>query len=358
MKKSSPLMADVARTAGVSVAAVSIALSGRGSSTRVSEATRLKIRKAALRLGYRPDIRGRSLRQRKSFVVAFLCRDTYMPYAVPLLRGVQKACEQREYSVLTFSLGDSAAEERRHIEMALDRRVDGIILTPALDPDGTTNRDLLLARLNEGFPVVQLHVNTCPGVPFAIPNNRAAGALLTRHLIELGHTRIVHLTHEHYRDDELPGFYEDPAREAEGYEAEMQAAGLSAEIVMHRGLPEDPEFDAAMSETTDALLARDAAPTAVAVVSELQTQVLMRCLYRRGIRVPDNLSVATSSDTAATALCAPSLTAARWPLAAEGGAASDMIFRMLDGNPVEDVTLEPELIVRESTAPPGRSSVT
>jgi len=345
-------MADVAKIIGVSTAAVSIALSGRASSTRLSAATREKILRTAKRLGYKPDIRGKSLRQQRSFIVAFLCRETFIPYAIPLLRGVQEGIQQRNYTVMTFSLGNSTADELEHIHAALDRRVDGLILTPAIDADSATNGQLLRAKCKEGFPVVQLQIATCPGVPFVCPNNRAAGAMLTRHLIELGHKRIVHLTHEFYRDHELIGYYQDPAEQAKGYTDEMRRASLSPRIVTHRGVQgNEPEFEDAMRDAVDVLLQGPDRPTAVTTGSYSQALSLMRWLYRRGLRVPEDISVATSCDVDATALFAPPLTAARWPLEEEGRAAAEMIFRLMDGETVEDITLEPELIIRESTAP-------
>jgi LacI family transcriptional regulator len=173
-------------------------------------------------MGYKPDMNARALATRKSYLIAILCRETYRQSALDVIQGIQATLLPSDYSLLVYARGDKASDEATHLQSALDRGAEGLIVYPALDLDGLSNADRFKS-LQGRVPVVQM-LPTLPGLPAIRRNDERAARLVTRHMIELGHRRIVHLTHAYYRDPDHRRFYYDAYARGRGYEQEMLEA--------------------------------------------------------------------------------------------------------------------------------------
>ena len=131
--------AEVAKRAGVSPAVVTVALSGRDCTVGISENTRARIRQIAADLGYTPDILGHSLRKQKSFLIAFLCRESYASWMWQYVQGIQAVIQPHHFSLVSYSYPNCVDGELACLRLALGRRVDGVIVCPMLEPGGNSN---------------------------------------------------------------------------------------------------------------------------------------------------------------------------------------------------------------------------
>ena len=337
----------------MSKTAVWAALSARETNVGLSDDTRQRVLNVAKRLNYQGNIMGRSLAKRQSFLVSLLCREAYRLSAMDVIRGIQDVLLDQEYSLVTYAHGDTAEDEARHLEFSLARKVDGLIVMPALDLDGRTNHKRLIALQQAGMPIVQLFNRTLRGIPTVMMDHCAAGRIATEHLMALGHRRIAYFTHAGYRDDERPEFFPDARHRYEGYKQVMEAAGLECLVVTHGLVSAAPEyFDAAAhSDASDKLLCHPFKPTGVVCYCDFEALALIREMIRRGIQVPRDISITGVDDVEMLTLDLPSLTTVVPPLRKIGEIAAGMILEQLAGTAVEDQALIPPLAVRGSTGP-------
>ena len=123
-------MRDVARLAGVSVPTVSAVINRKGS-VRPQLADR--VRKAIEALDYHPNELARSLRMRRTRVIALIMPQIASPFFTEVLRGLEDAARARDYCTLIGDSSADAAEESRQVRALLTGQVDGLLLAPA-DP--------------------------------------------------------------------------------------------------------------------------------------------------------------------------------------------------------------------------------
>jgi LacI family transcriptional regulator len=341
-------MAEIARQAGVSKAAVSVAFSGRKGKIGVSEETRKRVLKIAAKLGYSPNPMGRSLSMKKSHLIALLGRESYFVFALDTIKGIESVLRDRDYSLLTYYDGSWADDQARHLRLALDRRVDGLIIAGAPEaPDGANHKRVADLR-KKGVPVVQLYRRIYPDVPVVMTDEDRAGYLATHHLLELGHTRIAHVTHSAYLDRELPGTHADALQRAQGYERAMREAGLKPQVIDYDaqtmvGL----DYTRLVKPAVDQL--RHGGFTAATCFCDYVAIGVMNQLAAAGVRVPKDFSVVGYDNANMSEMCNPPLTTLGQPLQEIGATAARMIFELMDKKEVSDTIYEPIPVVREST---------
>ena len=355
-RKSKPIsMADVAKRAGVSKSLVSVALSGRECTVALSEETRKRILAIVEELGYRPNRVAQSLAKSQSYLVAMLGREAYFVFALETIKGLEEVLGQRRYSLLTYYDGSWAEDQARHLHLALERQVDGLIIAGAPEaPDGP-NHQAVAALREQGVPMVQLYRRIFPGVPVVMTDEEMAGYLAARHLIGLGHGRIAHVTHDDYGDRELPGMHADACLRAKGYRRAMREAGLKPQIVTY-AVGNLPGID--YSTVVQPVVARLMAEkfTAATCFCDYTAIGLIHQLQAAGMDIPGDFSVVGYDDIDAATIIRPALTTLGQPLRELGRAAALMLFDLMDQRPVGDVIFEPRLQIRGSTMPVRKKS--
>ncbi|MFF7386692.1 substrate-binding domain-containing protein [Streptomyces griseoluteus] len=293
-------MADVARSAGVSVATVSHVLNG----TRpVLPRTRQAVLDAVEALGYTPNSLARSLVTSRTRSIGLAVSAISNPYFTEILQGVEAAALEAGYSLLIADPHDDPGHELKVVQLLHERRVDGMIVAPSAEPGG------LVAYLRrQAVPTVLLDRVLEPGGPGQGPfdqvcaENSGPMAELVTHLASLGHRRIGLVAG-------LPGLSTTGERIA-GYRRGLAAAGLDAddELVVS-GSSEAMGAERA----TAALLALPDAPTALVTANNAMTIGALRALRERGLSVPGDIALACFDDFAWADLFAPRLTAIAQP---------------------------------------------
>lgn len=311
-----PTMADVARSAGVSVATVSHVLNG----TRpVLPQTRQAVLDAIDELGYTPNTLARSLVTSRTRSIGLAVSAISNPYFTEILQGVEAAALQEGYSLLIADPHDDPAHERRVVQLLHERRVDGLIVAPSARPD-----DLVAYLTRHAVPTVLLD-RAVPTPPDAAPRfdqvcaeNAEPTARLVTHLAGLGHRRIGLIAG-------LPGLSTTRER-ISGYRDGLAAAALPYDerLVVHG----DSATGGAERATAD-LLSLAAAPTALVSANNAMTIGALRALRSRGLAVPGDIALCCFDDFAWADLFSPRLTAIAQPSRELGATAVRVLLERL-----------------------------
>ncbi|WP_077798694.1 LacI family DNA-binding transcriptional regulator [Streptomyces sp. JHA26] len=309
-------MADVARSAGVSVATVSHVLNG----TRpVLPHTRQAVLDAVEELGYTPNTLARSLVTSRTRSLGLAVSAISNPYFTEILQGVEAEALEHGYSLLIADPHDDPGHELTVVRLLHERRVDGVIVAPSADPGA-----LLAYLARHRVPAVLLdRVVDAPekgGPRFDQVCAESAGPTtgLVGHLAGLGHRRIGLVAGR-------AGFSTTRERIA-GYRDGLTAAGLPYDerLVVHG------DSGAAGGErATAALLSLAAPPTALVTANNAMTIGALRALRDRGLSVPGDLALCCFDDFAWADLFAPRLTAVAQPGKEVGAQAVRLLLERL-----------------------------
>ncbi len=332
--RKAPIMADVARLAGVSPMTVSRAFKRDGS---VSDATRQAILDAADQLGYVFDATASNLRSQRTDFVAVTVPSINNANFAETLRGLSEGLKERGLQILLGYTNYDMAEEERLVEQLLRRRPEAIVVTGGKHTDRCRR---LLA--NAGIPVVETWDLPANPIGHVVGfSNATAVQGMVDHFIARGLTRIAFIGGDADRDTR------GTDRRA-GFIAAMAAHGLDATRLIAAGTP-----PISMREGADAmgrLLQSMPDTEAVICVSDLSAFGALTECQRRGIAVPDRIAVAGFGDYEIASICVPSLTTIDPHPHRIGTETAALIVNALQGRitapVVEQIT--PALLIRDS----------
>lgn len=338
-----PTSADVARRAGVSRAVVSVALSGRAGSTRVSARTRERVLAAAAQLGYAPHPIGAALRRRNSRIILFVPRAVReKPYeqAIPytLTAAAMRALVTRGYSMIVAQPEEfGAAGQEDLLRLVRRYRIDGLLID---SPGRATDAQAVIAR---GIPVVQImRPLEAVRAPAITVDPRPGMNAAIEHLYEMGHRHIAFIGQR--------GPHATDTARSEAFSDTIRMAGEGVTSMVQ--LVDDYSIESGCDGTAR-VLASDPVPTAIVTSSDGLTLGVLRVLYERRLRVPDDISV-VSFDDAAVADLYPPVTSISQPLSEVAEEAVVLLLAALgdlgESGPV--APLPTRLSVRASTGPP------
>lgn len=327
---------DVSREAGVSIKTVSRVLNNE---PYVGVATRARVQEAIAALHFRPRSAARALAGGRSFQIGLICDNPSPWYVYEMQYGTRDRCERDGVRMIAQPYDRESGRLIEELEQLIDSTsVDGLILTPPV----TDRPDVLALLQRRGVRFVRVSPGSEPGLTAAaFIDNRAAAAEMTRHLIDLGHRRIGFVTgHRSYAAS---------AMRLAGFERAMAAAGLAIDpALVRRG---DFDFASGAASAEEMLLLAEP-PTAIFASNDDMAAGVLAVAHRRGIAVPDRLSVAGFGDDRLARYVWPPLTTIRQPTRTLGFQAADLLLSPAVEGPPEQRELAYELVVRDSTAPP------
>lgn len=341
---------DVAARAGVSIKTVSRVVNREAN---VSPALRQKVEDAVAALGYRRSLSARALAGSNSTIIAALV-DAELTiehwksgrgndYLSRLELGALMECRQAEYHLMVELVDHGAATLERDVLALLGSiRPAGVLLTPpnsdhALVLDILDSAGVAYARIS---PEKELDRGVCVRM-----DERRAAQDMTRHLIDLGHCRIAHLSG--------PAAYAASALRREGYVAALAGAGIAVR-------PEwviEGDFTFASGVAGAARLFDGERPTAVFAANDDMALGVLQAAAAAGISVPGDLSVAGFDDTPSALFGTPPLTTIRQPVAEMAAAATRGLVPGRPGGSTGAshggvVTVPYDLVLRASTRSP------
>ena len=313
-----PTIHDVSRLAGVSRMTVSRVMRDHA---LVLPETRARVNKAIADLGYVPDRAAGSLGNRRTGFIALMLPTLTNANFSAVAHGLTEALREAEYHLLIAYTDYSLVEEERQLKNLLARRPEAIILTGAVQ--GRSVSRMLLAT---DIPVIE--IADLPSNPFEHVvgfSNYQAGRTAARYLIEKGFKRIGAMASAGEGDV----IDHRGAARMRGFEDELRLSGLTTDFVLRQGqAPVSYEHGAACIAT---LLERDAGIEAVFAVSDLSAVgAVMEC-QRRGVVVPDDLSIMGFGDFELAGQINPPLTTVHVDFRALGLRTGQLILELLGG---------------------------
>ena len=330
-------MQDVAAAVNVSKQTVSAVVNGKPG---ITEETRARVWAAVEQLGYRMDLTARSLRTGRTRTLALIVTDVSNPVAGQMATSAEETTYAERYNLILYNTHDDLARESFYIDSIIQHSVDGVVFISARD-ESTALEKLKVA----GIPVVVIdRVPQSYHGPAVVMNNPQAGRLAAEHLLALGHTRFAHIggpESVHIARERLAGFRSvlpdasvrhlaiEPAR---GWRIQDGYAALQRLLTWHTDF------------------------TALFCAGDQLAIGAMRALREVGRGVPENVSVVGVDDIDLASFLCPPLTTVSQSIGEMAALGVRLLLTMLEGQELAQsrIVIEPELVLRQSTAPPPR----
>ncbi|MFG2004255.1 LacI family DNA-binding transcriptional regulator [Spirillospora sp. NPDC048911] len=331
-------IADVASHAKVSTTAVSKVIRN---AYGVSPAMRERVNAAIEELGYRPHAAARAMRGR-TYTIGLMLPHIRNPFFADILDGLMEQLGGTDYQAIMIQGGATRKTEQRAVDALVDRQVDGIIMVAPL---ASKTR---LEEVAKGTPTVVLARHERSAVYDAVFDDDETGAeLAVQHLIDLGHTRIAHITHQ---DDSVARAADLLHKiRSEAYERVMREHGLADEIAIATTYyTEEGGYQGTLE-----LLARAPRPTAIFAGADQAAFGALAAVHESGLSVPADVSIAGYDNTRLAALPNIALTSIDQNGALMGETAGRLLLERIEGRTsAVRFSVTPSLVQRRSTAPP------
>ena len=304
-------LADVANRANSSLATVSRVLGG--SQHPVSEATRAKVLKAAEEVGYSANPIARALVTKMTNTIGVIVGDITDPYFAEIARGVEDTAGAQGFLTIVCNADRNPAAEAAYFRMLLEHHAAGIMFAGGSYPNVPETQLLIQAVAQAAEARTQIICLADRGfdaVPVISVDNRAALYDMTRHLITLGHERIVFV--------EGPEGLSTSEQRREGFEQAMKEAGLEVPARFSGGFGIESGRAAATAMLTQEL------PDAIIGAADDTAIGLLMTLRQAGIQIPRRVSIVGIDDTKYSQLM--DLTTVRLPTYELGALAARQIL--------------------------------
>lgn len=334
-----PTQQDVAKLAGVSRATVSYVVNGLTDGyVTITDETRERILQAIAELGYQPDATAQSLRSGTTNTVGLLIPDMHNPHYWQIAAGVESELQTQGFDVLLMSAALDPERELHSVKTLTRRRIDGLILLLTYY-DRLRNELDALVRQRKPLVLIGTSAST---VDIARTSYKEGAVAVMKHLLELGHRRIglvygVGAVYPEQGTDRLVA-----------YRQGLQSVGLTTDdsLILYCGTTIDEGYKAGLS-----LLDHPVPPTAIIVINDMLAMGVMRAVSERGLRIPDDLSVASFDDIEMAAYLNPPLTTVHIDAEELGRAATRLIFRRINDPdlPPQEIFVPGHLIIRGTT---------
>ncbi|MGC5773085.1 LacI family DNA-binding transcriptional regulator [Paenibacillus pabuli] len=327
---------DVAKKSGLSVVTVSRVLNGAES---VREKNRQKVLEAIKELDYRPSAAARSLARGKTGIVGLIVTTLLDSFFDAIVKELNEVLALHGY-FLAVSVSTGIGSDETHYLIQEDR-VDGLILLSPMEED---NYIVELKRRN--IPYVLIDNQKPENDAFSVTiDNYKGGYAATKHLLDLGHTSIAHLSGQ--------DMFRSTRERRSGF---LHALG-EKELAPFDMITGDFEIDFGY-DTCRQWLREGRLPSAVFAGDDNIALGVVNALMEEGIRVPEQVSIVGYDDQYISSKLHPHLTTVRQPADRIGVAAADMLLKRMEGTMKRgaNVRIDPELIVRESTGSPPKGT--
>ncbi|MGC9795719.1 LacI family transcriptional regulator [Fervidobacterium riparium] len=332
-KKDFVTIKDVAKISGYSINTVSRALGNRG---YVKRETKEKILKVASELGYMRNCAASALRTKRSHIVGVVVVDNTNPFYAEVIKGVELEAKKYGYTIILINTDRSYENEEKAIEILLQRRVEGLIITAV-----QTRNDDLKRLVDEKIPNVIIGSKFDELVTnYVCSDDEKGGYLAAKHLLENNHKKLLLVNAEKYK-------YASKMREL-GVRKAISEINVSAKLeVIYSKDGFDNGYDTFVKfiEKNKTKFEYDG----IICYNDVYAFAVMKALKERGIRIPDDVSIVGFDDIYFSSIVEPSLTTVRTDKPKLGAEAFRILMNNIESGSVTELTLPVELVVRNST---------
>ncbi|MEO6126664.1 MAG: LacI family DNA-binding transcriptional regulator [Ilumatobacteraceae bacterium] len=333
MSRATPTISEVAEHADVSVATVSRVLNDNAA---VNQAMAARVRRSIEALGYRPNQVARSMRTQRSRIIAVIVPDVENPFFTSVVRGIEDEGRAKGLLTVLCNTDNNPKNEREYLRLAVDQRMDGVILASDMrslgdfqhhdDPALTT---VLVDREIEG-----IHADA------VLVDNVLAAKEATAHLLQSGATRVACVTG--------PSTASTSLQRLDGYRRALADAGIEEQPALVRHA--DYRVAGGRAAVED-LLRGPERPDALLVCNNMMTMGAVQVLSERGVSVPNDMLLVGFDDESWSGYWRPSITTVAQPARYVGRTAMRLLLDRLEApnHALQRVVLVPELKIRESS---------
>lgn len=324
---------DVATKAGVSTATVSHVINN----TRVvSEELKAKVFQVIKELEYRPNIIAKSLRKGNTQSIALILPNITNPFFAEIGQAVEIAAYERKYSMMLCDTGENREKELDYIELLIQKRVDGVVFC-ASGIEQQKTIEFLLSAFNKVVIIDDSYPNL--EAPIIVSDQKMGGYLATKHLIDLGHTRIACIkgpSEESYCDNRFIG-----------YQDALQESGIEVDPELIQTGDWYPESGRLSGQK---LLIMKKPPSAIFSCNDLMTLGVIRAAFERNVSIPKDLALVGFDDIQLSSYITPALSTVAQPINEIGKTAVDLIVENDNTESINNqkIILPVNLIVRQS----------
>lgn len=327
---------EIAKQAGVSSSTVARALRGDVRESQVRSAlTAKRIRKIASELGYKTNVVARAFSRGRTHGIGLLYSDDAWLFEgvnMNVVNSLIRSLHKEGYHLVLCPVDESGSWEK----IVLGGQIDGGVVFQALPAEVS---EAVRARQ---LPLVLLGDDSDPALPRVVVDDFAGAYAATKHLLGLGHRRVMMFVHESVKP------HCSVLARCNGYRAALAEAGLKPHECLR----------VTEGEALDALVRGESRPTGVICYSDLESTLLVHGLWQFGIAVPADVSIVGFNDVFGTRYMTPPLTTVGFDAFKIGELGTQLVLRAISTasamGPPEVITVKPTLIVRGSTA--GHSS--
>lgn len=325
----------VAKHVGLTPGTVSAVLNNTPACRSVPEQTKQRIFAAARELNYKPDFWARALRLRRTFTIGVIAAEIGDPYGSVIIGGIERQLRQKEFSFLTTVHRHDSTLLQSQSRLLIERGVEGLITIDT--------------SIGEPLPIPAVAIaghHSVEGVTNISIDHRVAVLAALRHLTEAGHREIAFMKGPVYSSDSVDRWRSiaEAAREL--------GVRIQPELVVElndKNAARTPEYGYPFAEE---LLGRKRPFTALFAYNDNSAIAAMRVFQDAGLRVPEDVSVVGFDDIQPASYARPALTTIRQPLEEMGEMAARTVLDRIQGSEfVPQIAIEPNLVVRNSTAP-------
>lgn len=323
----------VAHHVGLTPGTVSAVLNDAPSARAIPHATKERIRAAARELDYKPNFFARSLRNQRTYTIGVIAEEIGDSYGSLVISGIEKYLREKDYFFLTVVHRHDPQLLKRYSHLLIQRGVEGFITVDVQ----------LTAALDLPTVAVPGHKNL-PGVTNIILDHHHAARVALEHLVQLGHKNIAFMKGQPYSSDS-----EDRWKAICEVAGELRIA-IRPELCVQIDIDDPtPQLGYPFAKQ---LLDRKVPFTALFAYNDISALGSIRAFQEAGLVVPRDVSVIGFDDIQGAAHNVPALTTVRQPLEDMGRLAAKTLVDRIEGTGAapDQIPIEPELVVRQSTA--------
>ena len=296
----------------------------------------MRVAEIAQRLGYRPNAIARSLKTRRTHTLGVITNDEDGLFTTAMVHGVAEVASERRFGVFLCNSYGGLLKERQHLELMLDKQVDGIIMTShKVEERGAP------AAPTGDLPLVYLYgYTTATDSPAILPDDEAGARLATKHLLDSGRRRVAFING--------PANYEATQLRFAGYAQGLQDAGLELDLALVR-VASDWNQDSGF-ELARQLMSQEHPPDGIVCANDDLAAGAIVGLWDLRLQVPQDVAIVGFDDRPFAAHLPVPLTTVAMPLYEMGAVAGRTLFGLLAGEPVANkrIYVPCHLVVRES----------
>lgn len=328
-KKRTVTIQDVAKTAGVSVSTVSRVLNGK---VDVASETQEHILSVIEKLGYTTNLAARSMRSQKKNLVGLIMPDIAYPFAIEVMKGVNRAIAESEFDLLVYTTGDvrktgRASHEQKYVSLLTNSISDGVVIVAPV-----------AGEFSMDAPIVSIDpLASNPNYPAVHATNYQGATDAMEYLLGLGHRRIGYISGR----AEL----ESSNRRLMGYRESLEKAG----IVIDETLIASGDYTTNTGiECARELLSLPQPPSAIFASNDQMAIGVFQAAQEMGLRIPDDLSVIGFDNITESKYMG--LTTVDQFISEMGYVATHMLIKIINGIPLDDQTyrMQTQLVIRNS----------